>query len=134
MSTSRRWAPPVLDLVAIVVFVLIGRQNHGYSWNPTWFLTVWWPLTLSWGIGALLTRVYVRDDHPWLRLLGTLAFAVALDGPLRWGFTGRPMYSIFTVVAFLFLGLVTFGWRLIAVGVRQVQGGRGASPAGAIDR
>jgi hypothetical protein len=117
----RRWVAPTLDLLAIVAFVLMGRENHGYSWNPTWFLTVWWPLTLSWALGALVTRLYVRAEGMWLRLLGTITVAVALGGILRWAFTQRVAYSIFTVVAFGFLSLVTFGWRLVAVGVGRVR-------------
>jgi hypothetical protein len=49
-----------------------------------------------------------------------------VGGILRGAFTDRVSFSVFTVVAFLFLGLTTFGWRLIWRGVGRV---RGAAPA-----
>ena len=45
---------------------------------------------------------------------------------MRSVFTDRVAFSIFTVVAFLFLSLTTFGWRLVWRGVGRV---RGAAPA-----
>jgi hypothetical protein len=121
MTSSRRWIAPALDLLAIVLFVAIGRENHSISWNLTWFFTVWWPLTLSWVVGALVTRLYVRDDRIWSRLAGTIVVAVGVGGILRWAFTGRVAYSIFTVVALSFLTLVTFGWRLVGLGVGRLR-------------
>ncbi|MGZ4736590.1 MAG: hypothetical protein ACXV8R_13355, partial [Acidimicrobiia bacterium] len=51
----------------------------------------------------------------WLRLLGTIAVGVFLQGILRGLFTNRPYYSTFTIVAFTFLSLATFGWRLVGL-------------------
>ena len=48
---------------------------------------------------------------------------VLLGGIFRWAFTNRVAYSVFTIVALVFLSLVTFGWRAIA---RLVTRRRGA--------
>jgi hypothetical protein len=116
MPSSRRWVAPTLDLLAIVVFILIGRDRHAVSWNLEWFFVVWWPLTLAWVVGALVTRLYAPPDRVWVRLLGTITVAVLLGGLLRVT-TGRVAYSIFTVVAFGTLTILTFGWRLVAIGL-----------------
>ena len=120
---------PVIDTVCIAVFIMFGKDRHSYdNKGLTWFLTVFWPLAVGWLIGALVTRVYTRDDRPWLRLLGTIVIGIFIGGLLRWIFTDRVPFSVFTVVAFLFLGLTTFGWRLIWTTVARLRG-TGTAPA-----
>jgi hypothetical protein len=122
----RRLAP-VMDTLCIAVFILVGKDRHHYDHQGLdWFLTVFWPLAVGWLVGALVTRVYTRDDRWYLRLLGTLAVAVGVGGVLRGAFTNRTSFSVFTVVAFVFLALTTFGWRVVWRGVGRV---RGAAPA-----
>ena len=123
---SRRLAP-LLDAACISVFIVVGKDRHSYdNKGLDWFLTVFWPLAVGWIVGALIMRVYTRQDRPWLRLLGTLLIGLFVGGILRGAFTDRVSFSIFTVVAFLFLGLTTFGWRLVWRAVGRV---RGAAPA-----
>ncbi len=118
---------PLLDAVVLVVFVTIGRDQHNLeSTGLIWYLTVLWPLVVGWGIGALATRLYTRADRSWLRLLGTLAIGVFIDAVLRATFTGRPWFSVFSIVAFVFLGLITSGWRLAWVLFARL---RGTAPA-----
>jgi len=114
---------PVIDTVCIAVFIMFGKDRHSYdNKGLTWFLTVFWPLAAGWLIAALITRVYTRDDRPWLRLLGTIVIGIGIGGVLRGVFTDRVPYSVFTVVAFLFLGLTTYGWRLIWMAVSRLRG------------
>lgn len=118
---SRRVAP-VLDAVCIAVFIVVGKDRHSYdNKGLVWFLTVFWPLAAGWLVAALITRVYTHDDRPWLRLLGTIVLGIGIGGILRGVFTDRPPYSIFTVVAFAFLIITTFGWRLVWRGVSHVR-------------
>ena len=127
VDTLRQRLAPVLDAVAMVVFVAIGRDQHSLeSTGLTWYLTVLWPLALGWAVGAIATRLYTRADRPWVRLIATIAIGVFLDAILRAAFTDRPWFSVFTVVAFCFLSLVTFGWRLVWVSVARL---RGTAPA-----
>jgi hypothetical protein len=114
----RALRPLLGDWVCVAIFVLLGREDHGYHQGVTWFLTVWWPLAVGVLVGGLVTRIYT-DDVEWPgRLLGSIAIAVFVGGPLR-ALTGRPMYSVFTVVAFAVLSLLMFGWRLLLLAYRQ---------------
>jgi hypothetical protein len=123
---SRR-AAPVIDAACIAVFIMVGKDRHSYdNKGLDWFLTVFWPLAAGWLVAALITRVYTRDDRPWLRLLGTIVIGIGVGGILRGVFTDRPSFSIFTVVALAFLTITTFGWRLVWRGVSRV---RGTAPA-----
>ncbi len=107
--------PLLADWACVAIFVGLGRESHGYHKNVLWFLTVWWPLAVGMLIGGLITRIWT-DDRDWPpRLFGTVAIAVAIGGPLRF-LTGRPMYSVFTIVALFVLSLLTFGWRLARIG------------------
>ena len=118
---DRRSVPPLLaDWACVAVFVILGKENHGYEKGVTWFLTVWWPLAVGVLVGGLVMRIYT-DDADWPgRLLATIAIAVMVGGPLRW-LTGRPVYSVFTVVALFVLSLLMFGWRLLAIAVRNAR-------------
>ena len=118
--------PLLADWACIAVFVLLGKESHGYHKNVVWFLSVWWPLAVGMLIGGLITRIWT-DDRDWPpRLFATVAIAVAIGGPLRY-LTGRPMYSVFTVVALFVLSLLTFAWRLLRIAILQARGKRTAS-------
>jgi hypothetical protein len=117
----------VADLLCIVVFVALGKENHGVHRGVGWFFNVWWPLAVGLIAGALITRLYTREDRWPLRLVVTVAIMVLVGGPLR-TLTGRVMYSVFTLVAFAMLNLLTFGWRLLRIAVRQMRGTPVATP------
>jgi Protein of unknown function (DUF3054) len=109
-----------VDLVCIVVFVALGKENHGVHRGIGWFFNVWWPLAIGLIVGAFITRLYTRADRWPLRLVATVAIMVIVGGPLR-TLTGRVMYSVFTLVAFAMLNLLTFAWRLTRVAVRRAR-------------
>ena len=112
--------PLAIDLLCIVAFVALGKENHGVHRGVGWFFNVWWPLATGLVLGALITRLYAARDRWPLRLVGTVAIAVIIGGPLR-TLTGRGMYSVFTLVAFAMLTLLTFGWRLLRIAYHQVR-------------
>lgn len=108
--------PLLADWACVAVFVLLGRESHGYEKGVTWFLQVWWPLAVGMLVGAVVTRIYT-DDTDWpMRVLATAAIAVVVGGPLR-ALTGRPVFSVFTFVALATLTALMLGWR---AGVRRV--------------
>jgi chromate transport protein ChrA len=114
VSITRRRLAPVIDLACMMLFVAIGRDQHRLeSTGLTWYLTVLWPLVAGWAVGALATQLYTRADRTWLRLLATVIIGVFLDAVLRATFTDRPWFSVFSIVAFVFLTVTTFSWRLV---------------------
>jgi len=117
----------VFDAACIVAFVAAGRDSHGIDQGVSWFLTVLWPLFLGWFGVALAARLYTRRAGSWSALAVTLLGGVVVDAVCRGAFTGRPYLSVFTVIAVVFLGLTTFGWRAVAVAVTRR---RGAPQAG----
>jgi predicted Na+-dependent transporter len=102
-----------MDAACLLLFVVLGRDRHHLNEGVIWFLTVLWPLAAGWIIGALITRLYTRDDRNWLRLAGTIVITLLIGGVLRGAFTNRVSFSIFTVVALAFISLTTFAWRVV---------------------
>ncbi|MGZ8751411.1 MAG: DUF3054 domain-containing protein [Acidimicrobiia bacterium] len=120
MTGRRRTAAPVIDLVCLALFVLIGRGRHEISDSVGWFLGVLWPLALGWFAAALVTKLYTKPSRPWLRLTGTWALGMTLALVARGLVLGRQPVSTFALVLFAFVGLETLGWRAIALLVRRV--------------
>lgn len=124
------FVPPVLDALCLIVFVAAGRQSHDLQGGASWFFVVVWPLLVGWFLTALLTRLYVRGDHTWLRLAATVVIGVAIALLLRAAITHRDTPVAFVVVAYLFITALTAGWRLVVVGVLTARRGsvtRGSS-------
>jgi hypothetical protein len=106
---------PLFDLICITSFVVIGGRNHGELSNGIgWFLGVLWPFLVGWFGVALLARLYREPDRLWRALAVTWVGGVVVAQVLRGAFTDRPWISTFTIVALIYLGLTTFGWRLVA--------------------
>ncbi len=112
--------PLLADWTCVAMFVVLGKENHGYEKGITWFLQVWWPLAVGVLVGGVIMRIYT-DDAEWPgRLLATIAIAVMVGGPLR-ALTGREIYSVFTVVALVMLSVLMFGWRILVIAFRQMR-------------
>ena len=119
-------APLMADWACVLLFVFLGKENHGKSGGALWLLTVWWPLAVGIVVGAIATRLYT-DERDWpASLIATIAIAVVVGGPLR-ALTGRPFYSAFTLVALVMLSLLTFGWRLLRIAARRTRAARSSS-------
>jgi hypothetical protein len=118
-----RVVAPVLDLACLAAFVLVGGRRHDdLNEGLGWFLEVLWPIALGWAVVAVLTRLYTRPGAGmWLALIATLVGGLVITQLIRGTVQDRPWIGIFTVVAFGFIGLTTFGWRLIAMLVRRAR-------------
>ena len=109
----------VLDVVVVLLFAAIGRQNHGEQGTVVGVLVVAWPflvgLAASWALVRWRSRVWpVRVGPAIVLWLGTV-----LVGMLLRAATGRGVAVSFVVVATLFLGLVLLGWRALLPLVRR---------------
>jgi hypothetical protein len=120
MTGHLRTAAPGIDLACLVVFVLIGGNQHGISGGIGWFLGVLWPLALGWFVAVIVTRLYTNGSRPWLRLVGTWALGMTIALLLRGLVLGRQPASTFTLVLFGFVAFETFGWRALALLFRRV--------------
>jgi hypothetical protein len=114
MTTRRIWVAPVLDLLCICGFILVGSVEHNINDGIGWFLKVLWPLAVGWYAIALVTKLYTSTERIWGRLAITLAGGTAIALVLREAFTDRRSSLIFTAVFVGWMILTAFGWRFVA--------------------
>ena len=125
----------VLDVVAVVVFVVIGRASHVQGESLAGIASTSWPflcgLAAGWAAAAVLSRARRWAAGNWAaggraaggRAAGVWALAVWPAGVAVWLMTvalgmilrvvaGQGTAVAFIVVALVFLGLFLLGWRL----------------------
>jgi hypothetical protein len=120
-SRAPVFVAPVLDALALIVFVAAGRQSHDLQGGAPWFFVVLWPLAAGWFLTAGATRLYVRTDHALARLAVTVLIGVAIALVLRATVTHRDTPVAFVVVAYLFITALTAGWRLVVIAVQTLR-------------
>lgn len=107
------WVPPLLDLLAVTVFVVVGRRSHDEGSTFAGFLRVWWPFAAGLGVSGVCTGAWWRP-FAWARVTLLWVGTVAIGMVLRITVDGRDFKPSFVVVTAVFLGLCFFGWRLVA--------------------
>ena len=104
---------PIFDAISLGAFVLLGRESHGADGGSGWFFIVVWPFAAGWFAAALALRLYTsRSQAPW-RVAATVVLGVAVGLLLRVVVTHRDTPIAFIIVAYVFIALSTFGWRII---------------------
>ncbi len=106
------WAA-VLDVAVVLVFVVIGRANHGHGEAVAGVASTAWPFLAGLAVGWLAARAWRHPAGLWpsgvAAWLGTVAVGMALRV-----LAGQGTAWAFIVVALVFLGLFLLGWRLLA--------------------
>jgi hypothetical protein len=105
------------DALSVAVFVALGRESHDIDSGIAWYLTVLWPFLLGWFAAAATLRLYATWPNRWILLASTWVGGVAIAMVLRAVVTGRATPVAFVIVAYAFIGLLVFGWRLAVRGV-----------------
>lgn len=116
-----------------MAFVLAGRGSHGLDGGVGWFIRVLWPFGVGWFAVALAVGLYRGDTQQWWRLVVTWAGGLTVGLFLRAVVTDREALSTFAIVAFVFVGLLTFGWRALAWAISAL-GRRGDAAVDGDDR
>jgi hypothetical protein len=106
-----------VDTMCLAVFVVLGRESHDINSGIVWYLTVLWPFLVGWFAAAAALRLYASWPQRWIMLAATWVIGITLALVLRAVITGRATPVAFVVVAFGFIGLTVFGWRLGVLGV-----------------
>jgi hypothetical protein len=106
------------DAACLAVFVLLGRQSHDLTSGFLWYLTVLWPFLLGWFAAAAALRLYASWPNRPIVLAATWVGGTAIALVLRAAITQRATPLAFIIVAYAFIALLVFGWRLA---LRSVQ-------------
>jgi hypothetical protein len=131
-----------LDLVAVAVFVLIGRASHDES-RFLGALTTFWPFAVGVLIGWLVSLLTGRmPGHPSGGRTGTprplsitragvpvWISAVVVGLALR-ALMDQGVQTSFAIVTTIVLAVFLLGWRLVAMSVARRAERRGSRRAG----
>lgn len=108
-----RRAAVTLDLVAVLVFVGIGRAVHAHGLSIDGMASTAWPfvsgLAVGWVVLTLTHRAPASLGSGALVCGATVAVGMALRVV-----AGQGTAAAFVVVALCFLGAFICGWRLLA--------------------
>jgi hypothetical protein len=113
------------DVLAVAVFVLLGRTSHREGGAVTGYLATVWPFLVGAGVGWLaLALAHRREADPArggvLPVRSLRAGAVVLAGTVVVGMGLRRIFTdggtpvSFLIVATTFLAVLLLGWRLAA--------------------
>jgi hypothetical protein len=101
------------DVVAIVVFVAIGRRNHDEGAGVHGTAAVATPFLIALAVGWIAARAWIRPMHVETALI-IWPITVALGMVLRNLVFDRGTALPFIIVATLVTGLFLVGWRMLA--------------------
>lgn len=103
----------LLDLIAVILFTVIGRSSHNRDTSLLGFWITLWPFLAGAAIGWFLSRNWRAPMSIWpngvVIWLSTIVFGMAL----RW-LTGGGVAFTFVLVATAATGLFLIGWRFVA--------------------
>ncbi len=108
--------PPllVLDVVAVLAFAAVGRRSHAEGLTVAGLLETAWPFLVGVVVGWVLSRAWRRPLALWPVATSVWVGVLVVGMALRRA-TGEGTAASFVVVATLVLGLLLFGWRVVAV-------------------
>lgn len=100
------------DLVAVIVFVIIGRASHGEG--ILGLLITLWPFAVGLIVGHLLALVLGQRDTSSNRWAGVVVWvSTVVVGMLLRIVSGQGVQLSFVIVTVLVLGVFLLGWRFV---------------------
>ncbi len=109
----------IVDALVVIAFVVVGREDHGFTSDVWDYLRVASPFLLGLGVTILALRGRI-DPMKW-RAGIILALGTVLVGMLlrRWVWDdGTARAFIMVTTGFMVAAMV--GWRIIASGIRRM--------------
>jgi len=107
------WVAVGLDVACVLVFVVIGRASHTQGEALAGVASTSWPFLCGLGVGWAVSRAWRRPLALRPAGLAVWLCTVAFGMILR-VVAGQGTAVAFIVVALAFLGLLLFGWRVVA--------------------
>lgn len=103
----------ILDVCAVLAFVIIGRHTHHHGESLAGIWQTAWPFLAGLAAGLLAVRGWRRPLALVPAGLGAWLGA-ALGGQLLRAAAGQGTEASFVMVALAFLALFVLGWRVVA--------------------
>ncbi|WP_426738791.1 DUF3054 domain-containing protein [Plantibacter sp. 2H11-2] len=102
-----------IDLLAVIVFVLIGRASHGEG--ILGLLVTLWPFAVGLLVGHVLALVLGQREARSVRWAGVVVWvSTVVVGMVLRAVSGQGVQLSFVIVTVLVLAALLLGWRLVA--------------------
>ena len=102
-----------IDLLAVIVFVLIGRASHGEG--ILGLLVTLWPFAVGLLVGHVLALVLGQRETRSVRWAGVVVcVSTVVVGMVLRAVSGQGVQLSFVIVTVLVLAALLLGWRLVA--------------------
>ncbi|MBF4570613.1 DUF3054 domain-containing protein [Plantibacter sp. VKM Ac-2880] len=102
-----------IDLLAVIVFVLIGRASHGEG--VLGILVTLWPFAVGLLVGHVLALVLGQRETRAVRWAGVIVWvSTVIVGMVLRAVSGQGVQLSFVIVTVLVLAVLLLGWRLVA--------------------
>ncbi|AZH81804.1 DUF3054 domain-containing protein [Plantibacter sp. PA-3-X8] len=102
-----------IDLLAVIVFVLIGRASHGEG--ILGLLVTLWPFAVGLLVGHVLALVLGQRETRSVRWAGVVVWvSTVVVGMVLRAVSGQGVQLSFVIVTVLVLAALLLGWRLVA--------------------
>ncbi|MET1051703.1 MAG: DUF3054 domain-containing protein [Mycetocola sp.] len=129
MSASRVWTVRAfgVDLLATLIFAIIGRASHHEGVSLVGLLETWWPFAAALSLGWVITGAAWRWPFaPLWPGIGLWIITVG-GGMLFRMLSGQGTALPFIIVATLTLALLLLGWRVVlTIWLRRTAAARAA--------
>ena len=123
----RRWFW-IADALVIIAFVIIGREDHGFSSDLSDYARVAAPFLLGLAVSGVVLRAW--RDPMRIRTGVALSVGTVVVGMLArhfvWG-DGTATTFVLVTTGFLVAGMVA--WRLVVAGVTRIRAARRTAAA-----
>ncbi|ROR83179.1 Protein of unknown function [Plantibacter flavus] len=102
-----------IDLLAVIVFVVIGRASHGEG--ILGLLVTLWPFAVGLLVGHVLALVLGQRETRSVRWAGVVVWvSTVVVGMVLRAVSGQGVELSFVIVTVLVLAALLLGWRLVA--------------------
>jgi hypothetical protein len=102
-----------IDLLAVIVFVIIGRASHGEG--ILGLLVTLWPFAVGLLVGHVLALVLGQREARSIRWAGVVVWiSTVVVGMVLRAVSGQGVQLSFVIVTVLVLAALLLGWRLVA--------------------
>lgn len=123
-----------IDVVMVLLFALVGRRSHSEADTVLGVLQTAWPFLAATVLGSLIALAWARASHDGFGAYGwrtaiIVWLTTVVGGMVLRLLSGDTAAWPFWIVAFITLGLLLLGWRLIARSVLRARTSRHVGPA-----
>lgn len=102
-----------IDLLAVIVFVLIGRASHGEG--ILGLLVTLWPFAVGLLVGHVLALVLGQRETRSVHWAGVVVWvSTVVVGMVLRAVSGQGVQLSFVIVTVLVLAALLLGWRFVA--------------------